>query len=347
MATATEWEQAPRVEAAAELTAAVDDAADTWLDLEPMSTEAALAIVRDQTGRADLADRPPVLPPPTLGPSPMLARYEIGKRVGGTLGGDLVVAQELQPGRASRPCVLECFAEDDVNQELLDDWQLNLSLRHPHLVRVYDCGTLGEKVCLSRELVPGSSLRALMKAGLHRRLSPGSIVYLAWQLADALAYAAEKNPEQVVLHGSLCPSDVLISHDGTAKITPVSSSGSAARRLRLARAHQPWRLDYMTTQQRAGCTDDTTSDVYALGLVLAELLGAPRASAQDTSTCRDAGPPEPPRDPDAARAVRGADLGDDRPKRDRAPDEPTARCGSPDLDRVVDRRAGDPRALVA
>lgn len=282
MAAAPEWSRSAPGDGLSALVceASPEEASDTIVDLEPMTFEAANRIV------AERVNRDAVLPPPLIGPAPMIGQYALGARLGRSLDSELVAAVERSPGRSVRPCLIKRLLDDQTQGEVIRDWQMNLGLRHRHIVRVQDCGTLDGRLCSSRELIDGASVYKLLQAGLRKRLSGPSIVCLGWQLADALAHAHGHAPG--VVHGSICPSEILVAFDGTAKLTEMSLSTSGPRRLRLARAAQPWRLDYMAPQQRDGHGDEASADIYGLGMVLAELITGLRPAVGREQDVHDA-----------------------------------------------------------
>jgi serine/threonine protein kinase len=143
-------------------------------------------------------------------------------------------------------------------------------LNHPHIVQVYDADRDGGTVFMVMELVEGKSLRTLLKLG---RIPAEEALRLLPQICDALDYAHA----QGIVHRDIKPDNILVTYRGEAKI---ADFGLAV--LFTADANTP-RLtsadvilgtyDYMAPEQRqAAANVDHRADLYALGVVMYEML---------------------------------------------------------------------------
>lgn len=143
-------------------------------------------------------------------------------------------------------------------------------LNHPHIVGIYEFGECAGRPFLVMELVAGRNVRQLLHAG---PVPPRTALDLLSQLCDAVGYAHE----QGIVHRDIKPENILLDASGRVKIADFG----------LARLLQPdnalsaltqdgavmGTLRYMAPEQLAGVPDvDARTDVYALGLVLYELL---------------------------------------------------------------------------
>jgi eukaryotic-like serine/threonine-protein kinase len=168
-----------------------------------------------------------------------------------------VAVKVLRPDLAQDGRRLERF-----KQELI----LARQVSHPNVVRIHDLGSDGEIVFLTMDFVAGRSLGELLaEAG---RLSPQQAVDIARQLATALAAAHDAG----VVHRDLKPGNVLVDESGRAAI----SDFGVARSLASAGPTLPGAivgtLDYLSPEQARGGEVDGRSDLYALGILLYEML---------------------------------------------------------------------------
>ncbi len=142
-------------------------------------------------------------------------------------------------------------------------------LDHPHIVKVLDHGSEGELRYLVMELVDGPSLQALLR-DRGQPLTPTEAVALVVSLAEALDYAHR----QGIVHRDVKPSNILLR--GGRLDDPVLSDFGVAHMVDATVATQAGATlgtpTYMPPEQGEGRPGDERSDVYALGVILYELL---------------------------------------------------------------------------
>ena len=185
------------------------------------------------------------------------------------LGLDVAI-KVLRPDLASGGQWLERF-----KQELV----LARQVSHPSVVRIHDIGNDGELVFLTMDFVPGHSLRELLAD--ERRLTPEKAVEIARQLALGLGAAHRAG----VVHRDLKPGNVLVDDgsgraeggkDGGGAVRVAISDFGVARSLAGSGLTVPGvvvgTLGYLSPEQARGGVVDGRSDLYALGLLLYEML---------------------------------------------------------------------------
>ena len=143
-------------------------------------------------------------------------------------------------------------------------------LNHPNICSVYDTGWCDRGPYLAMELVEGRTLVEMLADG---PLSPDRAATFGRQLADALDHAHERG----VVHGDLKPSNVIVGASGQLKIVDFGIArrcraegppdGGAITSCRIAGT-----LSYMSPELLGGSPPDAASDIWALGVVMYELV---------------------------------------------------------------------------
>jgi eukaryotic-like serine/threonine-protein kinase len=180
--------------------------------------------------------------------------------------------------------ILPTLAEDgELLQMFLDEARLGVQLDHPGLVPIHELGRQGEGYYIAMEYVPGRDLRALLARtrGRGERVAPSLAAHVGWRVADALDHAHRKRdargaPLQVV-HRDVSPANVLLGFDGSVRIIDFGIAQAALRPR--GEAGLRGKLAYMSPEMAAGAAVDRRSDVFALGIVLHELLTGARLFA--------------------------------------------------------------------
>jgi tetratricopeptide (TPR) repeat protein len=167
----------------------------------------------------------------------------------------------------------------DLAQRFAAERQILAQLEHPRIARLLDGGTTDDGVpYLVMEYVEGVPLTTFVA---ERRPSIAARLRLFLQVCDAVDYAHQN----LVVHRDLKPANILVA-DGEAKLLDfgiaklVAAPDATATQGGLG----PATPDYCSPEQLRGQPITTRTDVYALGLVLFELLAGRRAQHADTSS---------------------------------------------------------------
>ncbi len=152
------------------------------------------------------------------------------------------------------------------------------SLNHPNIVTVYDAGTSAQGTYIAMELLKGKDLRQLLSVGW--RPTPVQSALIVRRVADALSYAHHKG----VIHRDIKPANIFmvgraqprVLDFGIARIRQVESLAKDDEHSRFQEivGGSPY---YMAPEQVRHEPVDRRVDVYALGVVLFELLTGRRA----------------------------------------------------------------------
>lgn len=169
----------------------------------------------------------------------------------------------------------------------LDEARLAVRIQHPNVVRVEELLEAQGTYLMVMEYVHGCSLydllRALAKAG--RRLAPDLAAWVGIQIADGLHAAHELKDERGqpldVVHRDVSPQNVLLSWDGHVKVIDFGIAKSRAQAERTRVGVIRGKVGYMSPEQANALELDRRADVYALGVVLWEMLTSRRLFRAD------------------------------------------------------------------
>lgn len=199
-----------------------------------------------------------------------LDRFTIVEAIGHGAFSDVYLATDGEGGRRvvlkipHEALLGDVAAFDRFRREI----EIARRLDHPGIQRSLDLGESRTRPYLVMEYVEGITLRELLRR--ERRLPIARSVDIAGQLAGAMAFAHR----QGIAHRDLKPENVLVTPDGRAVVTDFGIALMVgARRL-------TWRWltstigtpDYMAPEQIEGRRGDARTDIYALGVILFELL---------------------------------------------------------------------------
>ncbi len=141
-------------------------------------------------------------------------------------------------------------------------------LQHPNIVQIFEVGEAGGHPYCALELVEGGSLAAqLAGQPLPARQ--------AARLVEALARAVQLAHSRNVVHRDLKPANVLLTPDGTPKITDFGLARQLDSDSGETQAGQVMGTpSYMAPEQASGCAYEAgpAADVYALGAILYKCL---------------------------------------------------------------------------
>jgi serine/threonine-protein kinase len=176
------------------------------------------------------------------------------------------------------------LANDHVFVErLIGEAKLLVGMQHGNIVSVLDLARDGEDVFLVMEFVDGPSLRQLLKARGSRGLPIGVATYIVQSAAAGLEFAHGRH----VIHADISPSNLLLTTSGEVRVADFG----IARREGNGAGVVEGKWAYMAPEQARGEPLAPRSDVFALGVVLYELItGQHPLGRQITADERESGP---------------------------------------------------------
>ncbi|MBP5077273.1 protein kinase [Pseudomonas chlororaphis] len=138
-------------------------------------------------------------------------------------------------------------------------------LSHPHTVTIYDIGNVGHFYYMAMEYLPNGTLKERIAEGLSPQQG---LVYLR-QIALALGYAHA----QGLVHRDVKPANILFRANGSAVLSDFGIAKSLEDHTQFTQAgFAVGTPSYMSPEQARGQQIDGRTDLYALGVVLYEIL---------------------------------------------------------------------------
>jgi eukaryotic-like serine/threonine-protein kinase len=222
----------------------------------------------------------PLLPHSRLGP------YEILSPLGEGGMGEVYRAKDPRLGREVAIKVLpERFAGDeDLGRRFQKEARAVAALSHPNVVAIYDVGQEAGTPYAVMELLEGVTLRVRMA---HSALAWPKAVEIAAEIAGGLAAAHARG----IIHRDLKPENVFLTTDGRVKVLDFGLARWRPEpdtiKSGLSTAHtDPGTIlgttGYMSPEQVRGQTAEASSDLFALGCILYEMVSGRRAFAAPT-----------------------------------------------------------------
>ena len=205
-----------------------------------------------------------------LRPGVMIGRYELVREIGRGGFGLVWEAHDRELGRAVALKAVRPGARPDLREErLLREAEAAARLSHPNLVTLYDAGRTDGGPYLVLELLRGEPLARRLTRG---QMALPEALDVAVQVARALAHAHREG----VVHRDLTPGNVFLCHGGLVKVLDLGLAHAFGRRK--ADGGTP---AYMAPEQWRGAPEDERTDVFALGIILFEMLTGERPFPDD------------------------------------------------------------------
>ena len=205
-----------------------------------------------------------------------VGQYNVLERLGGGALGDVFRARDTRAGRTVALMVAppELIASPTRRARFLDDARKASHLNHPNIAMLFNIVEQDGGCYLAYEFAAGPSLRDEMAGGA---LEVRSALHLATHLADALSEGHARG----VVHGDVRPDTIVVTPKGSVKVLNFGMTmwtlGGVAR-AKAATAPESMHRDealvagYVAPEQARGLPVDPPGDLFALGVVLYEML---------------------------------------------------------------------------
>lgn len=195
-------------------------------------------------------------------------RYHVLERIAAGGMGEVYLAQDAVLAREVAIKVLHRSLSGDAGfvERFRREARAAATLNHPHIVAVYDWGAVDGIYYMVMEFVRGRSVREILNA--NGKLAPAQAAEIVGQTLEALAHAHARG----IVHRDLKPENVLLTTDGTVKLTDLGLARAFADAKSTHAGAVTGTVQYLAPEQIRGEPADPRSDLYSLGIVTFELL---------------------------------------------------------------------------
>ncbi|MGF6314861.1 serine/threonine-protein kinase [Pseudomonas frederiksbergensis] len=197
----------------------------------------------------------------------LIPGYDIDGEIGeGAMASVYLATQRSLERKVALKVMAAALAADpSFCERFLREGKTLARLSHPHTVTIHDIGHVGELYYMAMEFLPNGTLKERIAAGLTPEQG---LIYIR-QIASALGYAHGLG----LVHRDVKPANILFRADGTAVLSDFGIAKSMDDRTQFTQAgFAVGTPSYMSPEQARGQDIDGRADLYALGVVLYEIL---------------------------------------------------------------------------
>ncbi|MFZ5445404.1 MAG: serine/threonine protein kinase [Myxococcota bacterium] len=212
-----------------------------------------------------------------------LGKYTLVKKLATGGMAEVFLARADGPMGFSKKCVvkriLPHFNDDPRFIEMfLGEARLAAELNHPNLVQIFDFGQANGQYFIAMEYIDGANVRVLNQAtramfGPMDFALAARLVYLA---AEGLHFAHELRDEQGqflnLVHRDISPDNILVARNGSVKVVDFGIAKASSQPHLTKSGMIKGKMAYMPPEQLAREALDRRADLFALGIVLYELI---------------------------------------------------------------------------
>lgn len=195
-------------------------------------------------------------------------RYKILQVIGGGGMSNVYLAHDIILNRDVAVKILryDLSNEEELHRRFQREALSATSLMHPNIVSIYDVGEDGDMHYIVMEYIKGKTLKQYIQE--FSPLSSARSVHIMKQLTSALDHAHENG----IIHRDIKPQNILMDEEGNVKITDFGIATSLGATSYTQTNSVIGTVHYLSPEQARGGLATMKSDIYALGIVLYELL---------------------------------------------------------------------------
>jgi serine/threonine protein kinase len=182
--------------------------------------------------------------------------------------------------------------DEEYIKMFIDEARIAVGLAHSNIVEIYELGSYRDQYYMAMEYVSGRDLRQILDRlrKQEAKLPVAAAALIACKICDGLDYAHRKTDPSGqplnVIHRDVSPQNVLVSFEGAIKLTDFGIAKAENRASHTQAGVLKGKFGYMSPEQVRGLELDQRSDLFAVGILLYEMLTANRlfVGSSDFST---------------------------------------------------------------
>ncbi|GMV13168.1 MAG: hypothetical protein AMXMBFR56_13920 [Polyangiaceae bacterium] len=229
-------------------------------------------------------------------PAPLesIGRYQVVGHLATGGMAEILLGRLRGPSGFERPVVIKRILPHLAEQQrfvdmFLDEARIAAGIQHKNVVQVTDLGHSGQHLYLVMEYLEGENVAALIKRSLavKRKTSFGLAAYIVAEACSGLHAAHELTDDAGsplgIVHRDVSPQNVFVTYSGGVKVLDFGVAKAFVRISPETEAGQlKGKVEYMSPEQARGKPLDRRSDIFALGVVLYELVSRRRLFKRDS-----------------------------------------------------------------
>jgi serine/threonine protein kinase len=179
--------------------------------------------------------------------------------------------------------ILPTMAEDEEFITMfIDEARISVLLNHANIVHIHELGIHEDTYFIAMEYVPGRDLRTFLERYRRRKeiMPTAQAVFIASKICEGLDYAHRKKDARGqdlnIIHRDISPQNILVSYEGEVKLIDFGIAKATNRSQKTQAGILKGKFGYMSPEQVRGLPIDRRSDIFAVGVILYEMLTGER-----------------------------------------------------------------------
>jgi serine/threonine protein kinase len=209
-----------------------------------------------------------------------MAQIYLARRQGPEASDRLLVVKRILPHLTENADFIKMF---------LDEARIAARLNHPNVVQVFDLGAQDDSFFIAMEYIHGEDLRKLLKRAEERGqpLPVPLVCRILVEACAALDYAHKRTDPATgrplgIVHRDVSPQNILVTFEGGVKVVDFGIAKAADQATITRSGVLKGKYAYMSPEQAVGQRVDCRADIFALGVVLYEVLTGTRLFKRNT-----------------------------------------------------------------